>query len=136
MNFRKNEKYKVYDFTAEKLVFFRYLLRYFISKYGICYFHLSHIISFCSPKFFPLPLLWIYTFVRYIITFCSYNGYSIDHMPCRTYNFGLIFFTFHASGKFSGNAANNETNDFEFALYITLYFHLLMSLIIIRWQGS
>ena len=53
-------------------------------------------------------------YYRYIITFCSYNGNSIDHMPCRIYNFGRIFFTFYASGDLLGNATHNETNYFDF----------------------
>ena len=55
-------------------------------------------------------------YYRYIITFCSYNGNSIDHMPCRIYNFGRIFFTFYASGDLLGNATHNETNDVGFLL--------------------
>ena len=120
MIFGKNEKLKDCDFTTEKLAFLRYLLRYFTSNNRRRCFHLSHLIIFLKSKNFPSTfIMTLDIYYRYIITFCSYNGNSIDHMPCRIYNFGWIFFTFYASGDLLGNATHNETNDFEFLLVHT-----------------
>jgi len=111
MIFGKNEKLEGYDFTTEKLAFLRYLLRYLISNNRRRCFHLTHLIIFWSRNIMTLDIYY-----RYIITFCSYNRNSVDYMKCRINNFGCIFFTFYASGDWSGNATHNETNDFEFLL--------------------